>query len=72
MMYHVWKGTPNLLILSPAFRESDCHKPQFFCLCEGNRGHFGPAMNLDPDFVAEALQYMMNLVKTVLAGMHQK
>jgi len=33
---------------------------------------FGPAMNLDPDFVAEALYYMMNLVKNVLAGMHQK
>lgn len=34
---HVRKGTSNLLILSPAFRESGCHKPQFFCLREGNK-----------------------------------
>lgn len=69
---HIWKGTPNL-ILSPVLSVSGCHKPQLFVSVKGrNAWDFGPTMNLDPDFVAKALQHMMNLVKTMFAGMHQK
>lgn len=61
---HIWKGTPNLQILSPALRQSGCHKLWFFdSVNDRNTGYCGPAMNLDPGFVAEALQYMMNPVK---------